>query len=102
MSTGRGPLDGRTAEQWNRARARTARQHHPDLGGDVDTYLDALRVVDAQFGVGTFGTAKVLVHRDPSSRARSVRALVQARRAARLVLARVPRRWRPGPGYIDL
>lgn len=102
MSTGRGPLDGRTAGQWSRARARAARQHHPDLGGDVDTYLEALRVIDAKFGVGTLATAQVVVHRDRSGRARLARAMVRARRATRRVKAHVPRRWRPGATYIDL
>lgn len=102
MSTGRGPLDGRMAEQWSRARARAARQHHPDLGGDVDTYLDALRGIDAKFGVGTFAPAQVVVHRDRSNRARLARALVRGRRATRRVMAHVPRRWRLGATYIDL
>lgn len=101
MSTGRGPLQGRAAQQWNRARARAARRHHPDLGGDVDTYLDALRVVDAKFGVGTAPRA-VVVRRDRSSRARLARALLRARRGARRVMAHVPRRFRPGATYIDL
>lgn len=103
MSWGRGPVEGLTAQQWRRARARAARRYHPDLGGEVDTYLDALRVVDATFGVGTLPAPRaVVVGRDRSSRARLARVLAGARRGARLVLARVPRRWRPGPTYIDL
>ncbi|MEP6854802.1 MAG: hypothetical protein ABJA33_04995 [Pedococcus sp.] len=102
MSSGRGPLDGRRAEEWRRARARASRQHHPDLGGDVHIYLDALRAVDAQFGVGDFGTTHVQVHLDRSPWARLAHARVRARRAARRVIAHLPRRWRPGPTYIDL
>ncbi len=102
MSAGRGPLNGHTAEQWRRARARAARRHHPDMGGDVETYLDALLAVDAQFGVGAFGTARVQVLRDRSPRARLAQTLGRARRTARHVTARIPTRWRRGPDYIDL
>lgn len=102
MSTGRGRLSCETAEQWSRARARAARQHHPDMGGDVEAYLNALSAVDTQFGVGTFGTAYVQVRRDRSPRARLAQALRLARRAAGRGSARLPGRWRPGPTYIDL
>lgn len=102
MSIGRAPLDCKTAEQWSGARARAARQHHPDMGGDVDAYLNALSVVDAQFGVGTFGTAYVQVRRDRSTRTRLAQALGLARRTARRGTARLPRRWRPGATYIEL
>lgn len=102
MSTGRGPLNGQRAEQWRRARARVARQHHPDMGGNVDTYLDALLAVDAHFGVGAYGTARVQVVRDRSLRARLAQAVSRTRRAARHVSAHIPTRWRPGATYIDL
>lgn len=102
MSIGRGRPDCETAEQWSRARARAAREHHPDRGGDVQAYLSALSAVDARFGVGTFGTAYVQVRRDRSPRARLAQALRVARRTARRGTARLPGRWRPGPTYIDL
>lgn len=102
MSPGRGPLDAPTADEWRRARVRAARQHHPDVGGDVDAYLQALRAVDVQFGVGDHGTTHVHVHRDGSLRARLARAASCSRRAGQRVLVRVPQRWRPGPTYIDL
>jgi len=96
------PLDGPTARQWSRARARAARQHHPDRGGDVDTYLNALQKVDAQFGVGNFGSVHVTVHLDRSVHARLARTVRQARLATRHVLNQLPQRLRPGATYIEL
>ena len=102
MTTGRGSLGAQAAREWSRARARAARQHHPDVGGDVDTYMRALEAVDIEFGVQDAGDSRVDVHLDPSGRARAARALVRVRRTVRSVLARVPKRWRPGKTYIDL
>lgn len=95
-------LDGRQAAQWGRARARAARAHHPDLGGNVDTYLEALHQVDARYGVGASGTVRVQIHRSRAPWARVRRATRAARNMTRELSTHLPPRFRPGPSYIDL
>lgn len=78
--------------EWQAARAHVARRHHPDRGGDVETYLAALADVDARFGQGrarsTEGevapTVVVAVRRRPWSWARRrLRRLGRATRRGR-------------------
>ena len=47
----RGPADPTARAEWARLRRRAAAAHHPDRGGDVESYLEALAAVDAQFGI---------------------------------------------------
>lgn len=71
---------------WTLARHRAARTYHPDRGGDVATYLDALAAVDARFG---FPAASD--HEAP----KVVGASRRRRRPLRAVRTRLPR-WVPG------
>ena len=97
-----GALDAQRAAEWSRARARAARGHHPDLGGDVNAYLEALREVDLRYGVGPAGTARVQVHRSRAPGARLRRGVRATRRWTGRLTKRLPDRFRPGPAYIDL
>lgn len=102
MSARPGTLDVREAAQWARARARAARDHHPDRGGDVHTYLEALHQVDVRYGVAAAGTARVQVHQSRALSARLGRTVRAARGLTRALMNRLPRRLRPGRTYIDL
>lgn len=99
MSAHQPPLTAPAAQRWQRARARVSRTHHPDLGGDVETYLAELARVDAEHGVGPAGTTFVSVHRDPTLGARISRTTHRAGRLVRRVRAAVARR---GPRSYDL
>lgn len=89
---------------WRRARARVAREHHPDLGGDLDTYLTAVAGVDARFGrrasraaivvSGSRGTPGVRATTGPLVTARRARARLwrRVRAAVRHGRHRLPRR----------
>ncbi len=70
---------------WTLARRRAARAHHPDRGGDVATYLDALAAVDAHFGVPAAG-GRPLPPAPPV-----VAAARRRRRPLRAVQTRLPR-----------
>lgn len=102
MNRGHGPLDGPQAAEWGRVRARAARAHHPDLGGDVDTYLEALHRVDVRYGVGAGGTVRVQIHRSHAPGARLRRALRAGRNLTRSLSTHLPPPFRHGPTYIDL
>lgn len=102
MNSRAGALDPGRAAAWGRARARAARAHHPDLGGDVNTYLEALRQVDARYGVGAAGAPDLHVHRSGAPSARLRRTARAARRVTRSMTRRLPQRFRPGRAYIDL
>lgn len=102
MSPRPGALDREHAAEWARARARVARAHHPDLGGEVHTYLEALHQVDLRYGVGVAGTARVQVHRSGAPSARLHRTIRATRRLTRSLTRHLPRRFRPGPAYIDI
>lgn len=102
MSPQPGALDREHAVEWARARARAARDHHPDLGGDVHAYLEALQAVDVRYGVGGAGTTRVEVHRSGAPSARLHRTIRATRRLTRSLTRHLPRRFRPGPAYIDI
>lgn len=103
--TGGARAGGERAAEWSRARVGVARVHHPDLGGDVETYLSALAEVDARFGRTPdpgLDRGPVFVHRDPSLPARLGRAALLGRRSLRRLRDGLPERLRPGRRYIDL
>jgi hypothetical protein len=78
----------RGAAAWRSARREAARRHHPDRGGTVQEYLDALAAVDA-----SFAGAPVVVRR---------RAMARAARRLRRLLRRSRRRLPGAPRYLDL
>lgn len=84
------PADDEAA--YRAARRRAARQHHPDVGGTADAYLEALAEVDRRFGRAPdgrpLGPDVVVV---TSRRRRALRvALRGARDASRAVRRRLP------------
>lgn len=95
-------LDSRRTADWARARARAARAHHPDLGGDSESYLEALRQVDRRYGVTSADAPHVAIHRSGAPSARARRALRASRRRARSLSRHLPDRFRPGRTYIEI
>lgn len=94
-----GPADPRRRAAWQGARRAAARRHHPDLGGDTDTYLAALAEVDRRFAAAPTTS--------PSGRwVRIRRAMNRQRRRSRTrvraVRARLPRGMPGARRYIDL
>jgi len=98
-----GPADPVARSEWARRRRRAAAVHHPDRGGDTDSYLAALAAIDAAFGVtpgplraaGASGTprpvhAEVTVQR--TWRGVRMRLARRRRRLVRSVRTRLPRR----------
>ena len=102
MSSPPHALDSRRTADWARARARAARAHHPDLGGDAESYLEALRQVDLRYGVTTADASHIAIHRSGAPSARARRALRASRRRARSLSRRLPQRFRPGRTYIEI
>jgi hypothetical protein len=109
-----GPADPTARAEWVRQRRRAAAAHHPDRGGEVDTYLSALAAVDAAFGLvdeptGSAGSAgrprragdstspapEVVVRR--TWRGSRMRLTRRRRRLMRTVRTRLPRSF-PGSG----
>ena len=83
------PATGSARETARRyARREAARRHHPDRGGTVQEYLDAVAAVDAHFAGDP-----VIVRR---------RALARAARRLRRLLRRWGRRLPGAPRYLDL
>jgi len=81
---------------WQRARRAVARRHHPDLGGDLATYLRLLAEVDRRHGfTHRAGSRPAHVTLDRRRRAlvrRSLRARVQdVHRLVRALRGRLPR-----------
>lgn len=104
--------------EWRRRRRQAARAHHPDHGGDVESYLQALAAVDAYYGLR--GTTRTTADRyadidqaagwprsfPATRRTRLVRRLRRhrrvGRRRVRAVQAGLPR-WVPGSRrFIDI
>ena len=103
--TGQAAAPGRDhPAAWRRARAQAARQHHPDLGGDIGRYLAALAEVDARFSPGAPAPSAGRVRVPPewclASRAGS--AATSGALTLRRLCGALARRMRPGPRYIDL
>ena len=97
-----GPTDPRRRAAWQAARRAAARRHHPDLGGDTDSYLAALAEVDRQFDPAPVSAV-------PSSPGRWVqvrRAVNRQRRRSRTrvreLRQKLPRRMPGAKRYIDL
>ncbi len=103
------PPEPALREQWRLERRQTARRLHPDRGGDISTYLEALARIDARYttappqrpggGAGTRpvqgGGGQVVITRTVRSR---IRARARAtRRAARHLVRRLSAR-----GYTDI
>jgi hypothetical protein len=90
-----GPRDPALRSRWARQRRRAAAAHHPDRGGDTDSYMAALAAVDYAFGVDEAGErgatvgAEVQVRR--SWRGSRMRVARRTRRAVRTVRSRLPR-----------
>ncbi|MFD1056061.1 hypothetical protein [Terrabacter terrigena] len=90
-----GPRDPALRSRWVRQRRRTAAAHHPDRGGDTESYLSALAAVDRAFGVDEAvqreAAANLQVHVRHSWRGSRMRVSRRARRVARTVRSRLPR-----------
>lgn len=102
-----GPDDPQLRAAWRRARRQVARDHHPDVGGDIDTYLASIAQVDARFSAGpdrSTSRRRVEIQRTPwTLLRRSLRR--RLRRTAghvRDVRTRLPRRVPGSRRYIDL
>lgn len=87
-------------EQWSPERRRLARRLHPDLGGDPDTYIAAMRELDERQASappepqGSAGSGSTVAY--ATARNRAARALRgHARAVSTVVRQRLPRRW-PG------
>lgn len=80
---------------WQRARRAVARRYHPDLGGDLDTYLRKVRAVDHAYGhqVRTRGPGVVVTSAGALARLRRARhrGVRTSRRMVRSVRAHLPR-----------
>lgn len=91
------PQDPAVRAQWAHARRRAAAEHHPDRGGDTDTYLAALAAVDEAFGIGPRvvqegrQTTHADVHVRRTWRGYRMRLARRARRAVRTLRSRLPR-----------
>lgn len=94
------PEDPQVRAQWLAARARVARAHHPDLGGDPEEFIAAMAEVDARFA------ASPLDLDEPGRLTRLRRGWVRGsrrrRRMVRHLRARLPRRIPGARRYIDL
>jgi len=93
-------------EIWRAERAMAARRHHPDVGGDLQEYLQVTSEIDRRHGYPTNPATQGLtaspggstsVRSDLRSRARRrVGALARRRRAlSRTTRSALPR-WAPG------
>lgn len=93
------PADPAVRAAWTRERRRAAAAHHPDLGGDMDSYLGALAAVDRAYGVrghpvtervqGAPARAELEVRR--TWRGSRMRAARRTRRVLGAVRKRLPR-----------
>ena len=97
-------LDAAGRAAWRAERRGVARQHHPDVGGDLQEYLRATAEIDRRYGVGPKvatnapGTrSRTGVRTDRRSQARrSVRTCARRTRAlSKTIRSRLPR-WVPG------
>jgi len=84
-----------------------ARDHHPDVGGDIDTYLASVALVDARFSPWRDRSAvrrRVEIERTPWTLLRRSlrRRLRRTRRHVRDVRTRLPRQVPGSRRYIDL
>ncbi len=94
----RPPADPARRSEWLAARAKVARRHHPDLGGDVSEFIAALAEVDAAFAATTRAADGRWVRLR-----RGVNRSVRRRRSTlRTLRARLPRKVPGARRYIDL
>jgi len=95
--------DAKADERRRRARREVARRHHPDVGGDLDTYLELMERLDrdpAEASGDVVGPGgRVLSRRMRRLTARTRRRLRQHTRTAR---GRLPKRFPGARRYIDL
>lgn len=100
-----GPTNPAARAEWTRRRRDAARRHHPDAGGDVDTYLRQMREIDEEFGVRT-PHANPFSHSPPANRSLMRRLRGRTRRrtkqAVRRVRQRLPRKLPGSRRYFDL
>ncbi len=105
-----GPSDRRQRAAWAAARARVARRHHPDVGGDPSTFAREIDAVDRAFGLEVAGQVRVgspvVGPVPPSGWTRTSRVLNRnlrrSRRGLRRLRARLPRSVPGARRYIDL
>ncbi len=105
--TRHGPDDPQLRAAWRRARRRVARDHHPDVGGDLDAYLASVAQVDARYAVGPsrrLAGGRVELRRTPWTLVRRSlrRRLRRTRRHVRSFRTRLPRRAPGALRYTDL
>ncbi len=93
-----GPVDPEERARWRAARARVARHHHPDLGGDPDEFIAALAEVDAQYALPTMTQAR----RWTTMRRRVKRQVRQSKQGLRTFRSRLPKGMPGSRRYFEL
>jgi hypothetical protein len=83
----------RTARERRAARRAALRAVHPDLGGDTEAFIDAMRAFEQSHAAGPVVTTTL--------RSRTARRARRARRRLRSVAGRRPGSW-PGRHYTYL
>ena len=106
-----GPTDPAVRGEWARQRRRVAAAHHPDRGGDTDTYLAALAAVDRAFRVydpSVAGRARPSAGREErvqvtrTWRGSRMRVARRTRRVVGVVRRRLPRAFPGARRSVDI
>lgn len=102
------PLGVERQEQWRRARRAVARQHHPDVGGSPEAFMEKMHLVDQTYGfepaaAGCMADLDAVASSKPLSLQRLARRTRRrTKKSIRTLRGRLPRRVPGSRRYFDI